>query len=250
MKIADLITDALTEIRVARAGDVLSPEDQALGLLRLNRILDRLNLDEGGVWTVNFQTFTITPNLQPHTIGPTGTWTVPRRPQRIVGANLVLNTSTPNVLFPIRIVDDQWWLQQPVPALSTAIPEALYYSPDWTQDGTPDNGSCYFWPVPNTAYDIRLELAVTLAPTTVTETFSLPPGYQELLTLMLAEDLSGSFGQPVTPDLARRVSQSKAAVLSRNVRPIAVASRDSGMPGGDPGGDYVFWLGPMSGARP
>jgi hypothetical protein len=41
--VSDLITDAFTEIRAARAGDVLAPEQMAWGLGKLNRLLDRWN---------------------------------------------------------------------------------------------------------------------------------------------------------------------------------------------------------------
>lgn len=247
MKIQDILTDAYTEIRVGRAGDVMSPEDAAFLLARLNDLLDAWNVDGSPVWATRFDTFTLTPSLQPHTIGPTGTFTLPIRPVRLLGANLVLDTSTPAVYTTITIRDAQWWLAQQVPGLATAVPTDVYYSPDWTQDATPDNGSLYFWPVPTTAYQVQLQTWVTLGQVLATDTLLLPPGYRSALKYSLAEDVASSFGQPVASALQIKATKARARIFNANVEVPQIATADWGVPDGTSinRGSYSFYTGPI-----
>jgi hypothetical protein len=224
MTILDLITDALTELNIYQAGEALRAEDGALGLSRLNRILDKWNADGRRLYNESFVTNTLTPNLQPHTIGPTGTWSATTRPVDIVGANLVLNTTTPNVKVPITIRDDNWWLMNSVPALATSYPTDLYYSPDFP------NGSLYFWPVPTTAYPVDLLLHNLFAQVVLSDTVSLPPGYLDAVTLTLAEDLRKPFAAPPDPDLKQRASDARALVFANNENAPRLRTQDAGMP--------------------
>jgi hypothetical protein len=92
--VTDLIYGALAEIRVARGGDVVRAEDQALVLTFLNEILERLAVTPHALYARAWGPFPLTPGLNPHTIGPTGTVVVPRRPVRIRSASLELSPAT------------------------------------------------------------------------------------------------------------------------------------------------------------
>lgn len=229
---ADLVRDALLETGVQDPIEPVDPNFQSLALLRLNAILDQLNSDRQATYNVVFPTFTLTPNLSPHTIGPSAaTFTVSQRPVEILGANLLLSPGTTSeVRIPIDVVDDAWWLSQPVPNIKASIPTAVYYSPDMP------NGSLYFWPVPNTAYGLELEVRFVLAAiaqsdlgTTITV---LPPGYQRALTLTLAEDLVTPFTVPMPQDLPGKAAKARAIIFQTNNQPVRIATRDAGMPGG------------------
>lgn len=243
MTYTELITDALTELRVARAGDVISPEDAALGLLRLNRLFDDWNADGDSPWTVLFSTFTLTPNLSPHTIGPSGaTFTVSNiRPVEILGANLIFSTTSPNVYTPITIRDWQWWQNERVPTLANAVPTDLYYDPAWTLGTATSSGSLYFWPVPNVAYQVQLWMRVTWAQVALTDTVALPPGGRSALTLTLAEELAASFNQPA-PTMA--AAKARARFFGQNISVPRIATADFGMqgPAGNKG-TWSFWTG-------
>jgi hypothetical protein len=82
MTYGDLVTEALKEIRAARAGDVPSPDDMADGVSILNRIIDFWNANQRTVYSEDFQDFTLVPSLSPHTIGPTGTFNITQRPRQ------------------------------------------------------------------------------------------------------------------------------------------------------------------------
>src|SRR3990167_9410344 len=211
---ADFLTAAMAELNLYSAGDVPSGDDIALALLLANEVLDAWNGDEHALYTAQFSSFTLTPSLQPHTIGLTAnspTFAVTtNRPSRILGANLVLNTSTPNTNVPLLIRDRNWWLNVRVPTLTSGIPTDLYYEPDWP------NGSIYLWPVPTTAYGIQLEIDTLVPAITLVGTLTLPPGYQQAFRLTVAESLVAPFGVPMPATLPRRAMEARARCWGHN----------------------------------
>jgi hypothetical protein len=86
------------------------PDDQADALLLFNELLDALNVDGRAIYNRTFTTYTLTPLLQPHTIGlsanaPTFAVTI-GRPKKIVAANIVL---TGNIRKELELLDEQGW---------------------------------------------------------------------------------------------------------------------------------------------
>lgn len=228
------LTAALAEIRVARAGDVVNPDDMGLALMIFNEYLDALNADGRALFANTFQTFTLTPNLQPHTIGlaaNTPTFAVPiGRPVSIQQANMVLAN---NIRVPLALIDDQAWgniragaAQGQAITITSTIDRVLYYSSDWP------NGSIYLWPVPSAANGLELVFETLLAAVALTDTLDLPMGYQQALRLTLAELLAPSFGQQVSPSTAMKAAEARGRVWANNDTIPTLVTRDAGMPGG------------------
>lgn len=220
ISVIDFLRLALMEIRVARAGEVVSPDDQADALLIFNELLDRLNATPRALYSTTETTFPLTPNLQPHTIGlaanaPTFAVSV-NRPERMLAANIILPNNIRAPEGGLSLLDRQQWdaigagaaAGQAV-TITSSIPLALYYEPSWP------NGSLYLWPVP-TANAIELRFTTLLAALTDTDTFTLPMGYQQALRLTLAELLAPAFGQTVSTDTARAARDARAAVWGEN----------------------------------
>lgn len=234
---AQLVTDALTELRVARAGDVIAPESLMAGLGKLNRLIDRYNAHPRAKFTIGFASYVPTLNVNLQTIGPEAgaTWTlaVPR-PHAIKGANVIINTSTPNVRVPLAMRDATWWRQQRVQALATAFPTDCYYEPTFP------NGSVYLWPAPTTAYPIELETDTPFAQLTATDTIYLPPGYRDAMTLRLAADSARSFGQTPSRDLVADAARGEGIIFGLNDRVPNARTRDGGMPGAREAGKGRF----------
>lgn len=236
--IADLVTGGLTKIRVARAGDVPSPDDMQLGLDVLNELLDVWNADERAAWSVSPSDFTLTPGLSPHTIGPTGTlagpanpaFVVTQRPQAVLFASVNIGN---NVFIAIVPRDRTWYANQTVPALTNTFPTDFYYAPDWLDPNATGSGygNLYFWGVPTVAYAVRLWLRVLLSSVALGDTFSLPPAYKHALKLTLAEWIAEDFGQAVSPTLERQARQAREIVFGANIVVPRVRTRDAGMPG-------------------
>jgi len=229
----DICTDALREIGVLGAIDPALGEDAAFVLGKLNRILDNWNAERQAVYESVFASYTLTPALQPHTIGPTGTFVVTQRPQSIEAANLVDTTVTPNVRFPLALRDDAWWAAVPVQATTGTYPTDLVYSPSWP------NGELTLYPVPTAALGLELLTRLVLADVTLTTAFSMPPGYRDALILTLAEDCLGAYGRPVPPMLPSRAATARHRILVANTEIPVLKPRDSGMPGGQ---GYFNWM--------
>lgn len=225
----DLIRESAQEIGVVGAGGALGAADADFLLQKFNRLLDNWNADRAAVYASAFNTYTLVPDLSPHTIGPTGaTFTLAVRPVSVVSAQLILTDSSPNVNTPITIRDAAWWADQAVPSLETTFPTDLYYQPDWP------NGKLFFWPVPQTAYGVQLETRVLLSQVTLNTEISLPPGYRDALTLTLAVDACPAYGRQVPQGLAIAASAARARIFANNDVTPLLATQDSGMPSSQP----------------
>lgn len=235
-KVLDIISDALYEIGVYGPDDLVpSAADAQLCFRLLNRELDSMAARQAFVYAMQFVEYTLTPGTQPTLIGPGLTapnFAAAQRPVRIEGAALVLNNVTPNVDSPIiNIRDATWWKNQQVKPLLTNVPTDLYYEPDFP------NGSLFFWPVPNFAYGVRLEIWGLISQfASIAATFNLPPGYKKALVLTLALRACRAFGVPVPPSLPGDVRDAWKAVQSNNVKSPRIASADYGATGSRRGG--------------
>jgi len=236
--ITQLCLDAAHELNVPDIDDVQFPPNLAqFFLLRLNRLLDAWNADHGASYAQQFVTYTLTPALSPHTIGPSGaTFTTPgNRPVTIDGASLIYPSTPASAYMPINLRDAQWWSAQQVPGLSTQDPTDLYYEPTWP------NGSLYFWPVPNAAKDVELQFRRVLLEVALPDTFSLPPGYQDAITLTLAEMCQRSVGKPSRPDLRADAAMARARIFAVNIGTPTLCTQDSGMPSVTDSPNFPTW---------
>lgn len=240
-KFLDIATDALFEIGVLGIDTPVPTAAQAQRCLRIaNRELDAWAALKRFVYAVTFQQFTLTPNHQPHLIGPgpgltAADFTVPQRPVRVEGANLVLNNVAPNVDLELTLRDRAWWNAQTVKSIATEVPTDLYYEPDWP------NGSLFLWPVPTFAYGIRLELWTLIAQfAAITDTFSMPPAYRRAVVLTLAERACRPFGRPPMPDLITDAREARAALQTNNISSPRIASADYGAQGSRRGRGSTF----------
>jgi hypothetical protein len=210
----DVITNAFIEAGLYAPGEALSADDAAFGLNKLNRLNDNWNTESLYIFGTTLTEFQLTPNHNPHTIGlaaQTPDFTVTTsRPPRIDVANLVLTDQSPVIYRPLKIVDDAWWMANPVPSLATQIPYYLYPNYGWPL------GQIYLWPVPTVAYKLRLNLWNLFSSFALTDTFTLPPGYEDAVTLSLAETLTSTFGKSPSPVLVQQAALARGRVKSQN----------------------------------
>lgn len=236
--VSDLVTGALTEIRSARAGDVVNPDDMDLGLRLLNELLDGYNANKRAIYSRQTLTFTLIPNHDPHTIGlsadaPDFIVSV-GPPQEILKANLVLST---NIRKPLVIRDEFFWQRISAPLIYSAVPSDLYYSRNnWPL------GDINLWPIPSTAYSIELLVSVLFAQVELTTEYDFPYGYQGALRKSLAEVCAGPFGQPVPPTLKADAANARATAWGNNNPIPELNTIDGGMPSSGTDGGYYDYL--------
>lgn len=237
---SDIITDALIEIGAAAPGETPGNEEAQWAFRKYNYLLDMWAARKNFVPYSNFNTYTLTPNLSPHTIGPgpTATFQVKQRPVKIVRANLLLNNVTPNVSVSLTIRDAQWWMEDvSIQDLPSPEPTDLFYSPTF-----PD-GSLYFWPVPTSAYGVQLETWALLNQLSdindpvggADGDTSIPPGYRNALMLSLAETLLPGASRQLHPTLAVTAAAARLAVFGNNSAVARMSTQDSGAPGANGG---------------
>lgn len=236
MTVADLITEALWELNVVDPAETPSADLAALGLTKLNRLLDSWNAERLAVYSDQFAVYTLTPSVQPHTIGPSGaTWTITPRPVSVEGATVVVSGAEPTGRRPLHLRDAQWWQHQRAPTVTGPYPTDVYYDPTWP------NGSLYFWPVPTTAATVQLWIRLALGQVSATDTWSLPPGYREAVTLSLAEALAAPLGRTWTAAQALQAREARERVFRVNVQTPRLVTADAGMPHGRRGRPNFFW---------
>jgi len=245
--VSDLIYRALRAAQIVkRAQGIPSSSQMQEGFTYLNQIVDEKMARRVFAWTTNFNYYTLTPNHQPHLLGPglvAPDFAIATRPQRIESAELVLTgfgapnpapvpPSTPpgavntNVDLPLNIRDSAWWADQRVKGIATNVPTDLYPEYDW------DSLSLWLWPIPSYAYGIRLEIWVGLTQfQSIKSKFSAPPAYFNWLAFTLAKNLLDPYEMPMPAMLPELLREATKAVQSNNIKSPRVMSADWGTRG-------------------
>lgn len=236
-----VLTKALVELNAADAGGAVQPELSALALDTFNQILDEWNAERGKIHADAFLPFTITPNLQPHTIGPAGsTWVTTQAPLSIEGIQVAVSSVAPISYRYLTPRDAKWWQERPTPGVTASFPTDFYYDPTWT--AAAPRGSVYLWPVPTTAWAVQVWCRVILAQVTANTTFSLPPGYNRALMLTLAKALAAPLRKVWQPVQEQQLVAALRQIESNNTVVPRIATRQSGVPHGDGRGrPNFFW---------
>jgi hypothetical protein len=222
----------------------VSAAEALWGLEVLQRIIDQWNAKRALIYSVGFTEYNLTPNLGPHTIGPTGNFnTGPAanyRPVRIPSASFVLNPGATNpVDLPIRMRDKDWWAANPLKSLESSIITDLYYDP------AQPNGNLNFYPICSTNGVVRLEMWNTLEQALkLTTAIGMVQGYWEALVTTLALALCPSFERQPSPILVARQGVAIKTIFQNNALPPRIET-NTGMPGSPGTGrpDFNFLTG-------
>jgi hypothetical protein len=222
-----IIADAMTELSLISPGDEINPDDLAFALGKLNSIFDNWNAERHMGYFDVISLYTMVPALQPHTIGPnSATFTCTTRPQQLEGANIVIGTGDAAQRYGLEEWDDADYQSEVLPGISSTLPSAINYRPTWP------NGSIYLWPLPQTADFLELRTRSPLDQVTENDTFWLPPGYRNAITLTLAEDIAPGFSRAakLSKHTVKRAAEARARVASANYTIPKLITVDGGMP--------------------
>lgn len=240
---ADVARAILLELAVIDPLDPTPPELLAYVLDKANRVINNWNADHGAAYVEEFASYTLTPNLNPHTIGPSAaTFTVTQRPVSIETAKLVISTPTPPARLPITPLNAEQYASITVRGVTTDIPLYLYYAAGYP------NGSIYLWPIPTAAYELELWTRVVLASLAAATDVAFPPGYEDALVLSVAETLTGPLTVPMPPGLQANAAQARGRIWANNTMVPTLRTADSGMPNSGRGGGFN-WLTGTGGGR-
>jgi hypothetical protein len=216
--VQDLITASLQDLRVIQTGAVVSADDAALGLSRLNDWINALATEDLTVYTILRTTWTLS-TAASYTIGAGATVNVarPTGPMAVENIGFQDTSVSPTIeyqLGPVLTVDAYAGIAQK--ALTSVYPQNWYYDPTFTSGF----GTLYPYPVPTST---TLEGVIyTQSPVAefdaITDTIALPPGYRRFLRTGLAMELSSAFDAGLSPALQLAAVESKADVKRANMR--------------------------------
>jgi hypothetical protein len=235
--VTDLIYGALAEIRVARGGDVVRAEDQALCLLFLNEVIDRLAVTPNALYVRTTATCVLVPGLPYYVLGPVGPLVVPRRPVRILSV-VIADGATQ---WPLTEQSRDWYTSLTIPPTHLlGVPESFIYVAPWP------NGTVALYPAPSAPDTLIVTIDSEIAAVTDTDTIDLPQGYSELLRLWTAKKAAPSFAREFSASSQQALTECLADVFGTNIGRVNNAdTRDAGVPGGG-GGTYDYRTGQVS----
>lgn len=240
-KLLDICKMAMVKIGALDPLDIPDGQEAADVQAQANILIDSWNAAREYVWANVFFTGALTPNLQPHLIGPGGSAGfnqaagILQRPVKILDANILLNAlagppwiGQTTVRLTVRVHQDKgsWWASKKAPGIANVTPTDMYYEPDFP------NGSMFIWVVPTVAYPLELLLQTLLAQYQLADMVSLPQGGLMAFVYSLAEMIAPDFQMPWTAEL----EQLKRAALRRftrlNIASPEMGTKDAGLPGG------------------
>ena len=206
-----LITDALTELGIAGNGSAVQAEDAALGLRKLNQLLQR--------WANSRLTFPVlteisvpTTGAASYTIGPSGA-VVAARPLKI---DRVTAIDANGVEYDVRVLSRALWDGIAVKDVDGGPPSHVWY------DAQATNGRLYVYPQ-SSGYTLKLDCQTLFTSFELTSTdVTLPEGYESAIYLNLADDLAASYGKQTSPDTRRRAAGAMRVIKRTNTEPLTL----------------------------
>lgn len=173
--------------------------DEISGLFaRLNRMLASWSTVGALVYADTLVEHTLIGNDGVYTIG-SGADINTTRPIEIKTA-YVRDGSTDH---PIEIIDEYAYSQISDKTTAGSYPEKLYYNPDFP------TGTIKLYPVPGSAYTLFLETRIPLTSFTgLSQTISLPPGYEEAIEYNFAKRIAPVYARPVPMEVDQIATES------------------------------------------
>lgn len=215
----DIITDALQELGVVGAGDAVSPEDAALGLRRLNQVLQTWANSPRTLPVLTEVSITLT-TAQEYTVGPSGD-VVALRPVKVVGA---LATDAAGNDYPVGVINQVQWGDIFTKNVTGGPPAFVWY------EATSTNGTVHVYPKAP-GYTLALDCQALLTSFASTSTsFTLPEGYEAALYLTLADALASSYGKQLSQTSLRRMAGAVSAIKRTNTEPLLLSIDDGEQP--------------------
>jgi hypothetical protein len=229
-----IVYGAFDLIGVLQAGGTLNGNDLTDGYRRLQNFVRQLNLQTQANPFVGREVFPLIagrggPNDGgavgggPYTIGPGGDFNT-ERPAALYGAGLLLQQTTgaaSRVEIPRTVYTVGGYNAIQIKDLPNQLFTGVYYQPTFSAG----LGTIFLWPVPNTAINsLVLYRLDQLAPfASLTASYDLPPGYEEMFEYNLARRLAGPFQRKMTQENSDIARESLAFVKRANRKIVDLA---------------------------
>jgi hypothetical protein len=209
----DLITGSLRLIGAVAPGEGLDAAEAVDGLSALNSLIDSLSNESLLIYAVTREaSITLVAGTSGYTLGTSGD--LANRPMSIESALLRVTNQTPALELPIKMLSQSEWASINLKGIQSDYPLYAY------EDGGYPLRTVNLYPVPSAAYELVLFTKRPLTQiATIDDVISLPPGYERMLRYNLAIDLAPEYGRPVSQEVDRTASESKASLKRTNYKP-------------------------------
>ena len=202
----DIIEDALSMLQVLSPDVTLDAGETNSGLRVLNQMIDSFSIDELLVYTSTKEIFNTVAGLNPHTMGPSGTFNTVKP---IAIDAIYINVQ--GVDYPIMPIEyDDYasiWLKN----LQSTYP--FYFYNDMSYPVT----NIFLFPVPNAIYPITILSRKPLPQfDNLTTVLNLPQGYARMYVANLALELAPRYQVKAGVDVERIASSSLKQLKALN----------------------------------
>jgi len=206
----DIISGAFRLLQVASPDVDLSAEEANSALDALNLMIESWDNESLMMYHITKESFVLTPNKNPHTIGTGGDFNT-SRPTAIEAATLTVN----GLDYDVKPMAYDDWAAIRLKSLATIYSEYLYL------DATFPLGNVYLHPISRAASTLTIYCRKPLTEfTSLTSTFSLPKGYARAMKYGLAIELAPEYQATAGDDVKGLFIAAKAGIKRTNKRPI------------------------------
>lgn len=222
-----------------RPGRIAAPDQSTEAIQICNRMMGSWNIVPLDIYSTSIDRYALSPNQTSYFIGPTGDFVAPR-PTRIIRANVVLTTTSPEQHIEVRLLDKGQWAAKRIPELAAGMwPVELY------DDFDEPDSKLYLYPFPQVQCDLELFTPKALRRdfAALTDSVDLPDGYERALVFNLAVDIAAFYPEQAQLDpRAEGIADRALAAIESNNAPVPRLKNDAaGIGLTDRRGDSQWW---------
>jgi len=178
---------------------------------RLKSMLDSWSTEGLMVYTFSRNVYPLTIGKASYTLGPGGDFNA-TRPIWIDRASVIPTASAPTLEIPVDILSDQEWQGVTIKSIQSNFPVQIHPRGDYPQN------TIDVWPIPTASASLVLYVPSALQIlTNLSDTISLPPGYEEAIVNNLACNCSSMYGTQPAPTVMKAAQAGKDLIRSQNL---------------------------------
>jgi len=216
-----LVNRSFRLLGVIASGETPAAAESSDALTALNAMLDSWRNDKLLVYANKDIAVTLINGTATYTIGETG-GTVDTSPVDV--ESIYVRQS--NVDYPLKPITDENYQNKAAKSVTADIPSEYLFT------HTHPNATITLYPVPTVANTMYVRVRTPLAALALTDTFALPPGYEDAIVYNLALRLYPEFPTlQINPTVVKIAQDSLASVKRINARPFIAVTQLAGLLG-------------------
>src|SRR5678815_3261439 len=219
--VADVITDALMDLGVLADGQTPDASQSTQGLRRLVRFLKLCRTENLYIPLIARATATLTPSATSFTVGTGGNINIVRPGlQQVEKVNYLDSSVSPaNEISLGPLMTEAEYEAIPMKTQTSTRPARVYYNPTYSSN----LGTLIPWPI-STGASLQWVFYYHAALTdfaAISDTVTVPDGYEQFLVKNLALELAPSFGvREINPALIQQATEARRMVTRSNQRAV------------------------------